>query len=59
LDSWEFHRDREAFETDRRRVADTLAAGYRTLRITWDRLHEGEDAEADRLRRMLGLRRRT
>jgi Transcriptional regulator, AbiEi antitoxin len=59
LDSWEFHQDRDAFETDRARDADTLAAGYRTLRITWDRLHDRGDAEADRLRRMLGLRRPT
>jgi Transcriptional regulator, AbiEi antitoxin len=59
LDSWEFHKDRDAFETDRARDADTLAAGYRTLRITWERLHDRADAEAERLRRMLGLRRRT
>jgi len=58
LDGWEFHSDREAFETDRERDADTLAAGYRTLRVTWDRLHDNGrgDAEAARLKRMLGLR---
>jgi very-short-patch-repair endonuclease len=53
LDGWEFHKDRVAFETDRRRDADTLEAGYRTLRITWERLHECADAEVRRLRRML------
>ncbi len=37
LDSWEFHSDRQAFETDRERDADTMEAGYRTLRITWER----------------------
>ena len=37
LDSWEFHGDRQAFETDRARDADTLEAGYRTLRLTWER----------------------
>jgi hypothetical protein len=53
LDSWEFHGDRRAFETDRARDADTLEAGYRTLRITWERVHAQEDAEAARLRRTL------
>jgi hypothetical protein len=53
LDSWEFHRDRAAFETDRERDADTTAAGYRTVRITWERLHERPEIEAARLSRML------
>lgn len=38
FDSWEFHRTRQAFERDRRRDADHLAAGYRTFRITWRQL---------------------
>jgi hypothetical protein len=56
LDGWEFHKSREAFEDDRARDADTLAAGYRTLRITWDRVHTRAQAEAEaaRLRRLLG-----
>ena len=53
LDSWEFHSDREAFETDRERDADTLEAGYHTLRVTWERLHDRGDAEAARLRNTL------
>ncbi len=53
LDSWEFHRDRETFETDRERDADTLAAGYRTIRITWERLHSRPGTEAARLRQVL------
>jgi Protein of unknown function (DUF559) len=53
LDSWEFHQDRRAFETDRERDADTLTAGYRTLRITWNRLHHQGVTEADRLRQVL------
>ncbi|HWE14035.1 MAG TPA: type IV toxin-antitoxin system AbiEi family antitoxin domain-containing protein [Solirubrobacteraceae bacterium] len=53
LDGWEFHRDRQTFESDRDRDADTLAAGYRTLRITWDRLHQHPGAEAQRLRQIL------
>ncbi len=55
LDSWEFHRDRGAFETDRERDADSLSAGYRTLRATWERLHARGDAEAARLHRILGI----
>ena len=53
LDSWEFHQDRNAFETDRRRDAITLAAGYGTVRITTERL---DDDEADRLRHILNSR---
>ena len=34
LDSWEFHRDRSSFESDRDRDAATLAAGCVTVRIT-------------------------
>jgi hypothetical protein len=53
LDSWEFHGDRAAFETDRERDADTLAEGCRTVRLTWERLHRRGDAEAARLQRIL------
>ncbi len=53
LDGWEFHSDRGAFESDRDRDADTLAAGFSTLRITHERLTVTPDAEADRLRRIL------
>jgi hypothetical protein len=49
LDSWEYHQDRQAFETDRNRDADTLAAGYATVRITHDRFHHQPDQEAQRL----------
>jgi very-short-patch-repair endonuclease len=59
LDGWEFHNDRDAFETDRARDADTLHAGYRTLRITWDRLHRHADAEAKRLWEILRKRQAT
>jgi predicted transcriptional regulator of viral defense system len=54
LDSWEFHQDRHAFKNDRRRDAVTLAAGYATVRITWERL---DAAEAERLSRILHARR--
>ena len=54
LDSWEFHQDHGSFVNDRRRDVMTLAAGYATVRITWERL---EDAEAERLARILQARR--
>ncbi len=53
LDGWEFHHDREAFETDRDRDADTLAAGLKTVRITYERLRQRPEQEADRLRKIL------
>ncbi|HEY5430559.1 MAG TPA: type IV toxin-antitoxin system AbiEi family antitoxin domain-containing protein [Solirubrobacteraceae bacterium] len=56
LDGWAFHRDRLAFESDRDRDADTLAAGFPTLRITWERFHRAPAAEADRLRTILRRR---
>jgi len=56
LDSWEFHQDRRTFERDRRRDADTLAAGYVTVRVTWDRLTNDPEGEARRLRIILAAR---
>lgn len=37
LDSWEFRQDHGSFVNDRRRDVMTLAAGYATVRITWER----------------------
>jgi hypothetical protein len=53
LDSREFHLDAISFEADRERDAETLAHGFRTIRITWERLHERPLPEAARLRRIL------
>jgi hypothetical protein len=53
LDGWDFHSDREAFESDRDRDADTLAAGYHTVRATWERIHERPKREASRLHEIL------
>jgi hypothetical protein len=44
LDGWEFHNDRAAFGSDRERDTALLAAGYLTVRITWDRLHDTPSA---------------
>ena len=38
VDGFAFHSSRTAFERDRVRDADLLAAGYRVIRITWRRL---------------------
>jgi hypothetical protein len=56
LDSWEFHKNRIAFETDRERDAETLAHGLITVRITWDRIHEAPAKEAARLHAILAQR---
>ena len=40
LDGWDFHRSRTAFESDRNRDADTLRAGFVTVRVTWKRMKE-------------------
>ena len=50
VDSWRFHGDRAAFERDRERDSITTAAGFRTVRVTAERLHQ---AEADRLAAIL------
>ncbi len=57
LDGWEFHQTREAFESDRDRDAETLAAGLETVRITWERLKSNPEKEAARLRAILDARR--
>lgn len=53
LDGWAFHRSSAAFESDRDRDADTLAAGWRTVRVTHRRLHGRPEAEAARLQAIL------
>jgi very-short-patch-repair endonuclease len=58
LDGAEFHLDRHAFESDRDRDAELLAAGYVTVRITWERLKLQPAREAERLRRILRNRAR-
>jgi very-short-patch-repair endonuclease len=38
VDSFGFHGHRRAFETDRKRDATLVAAGYRVIRVTWRQL---------------------
>jgi very-short-patch-repair endonuclease len=57
LDGFEYHRDRRSFERDRERDAATLAAGYGTVRLTWERFTGSPDREAARLHAILRARR--
>jgi hypothetical protein len=57
LDSWQFHKDKIAFETDRERDAVTLAHGYVTVRVTEERLENRPDREAHWLDAILARRR--
>jgi very-short-patch-repair endonuclease len=49
VDGWAAHGTRGAFERDRRRDADLLAAGWRVLRISWERLRSEPLWVAERL----------
>ncbi len=53
LDSLEYHNNAIAFHTDRERDAETLAHGFVTVRITWERINATPRREADRLRGIL------
>lgn len=57
LDGWAFHSSRVSFEVDRKKDADTLAAGFGTLRITSARYEQEPDTEAARLHAILAERR--
>jgi very-short-patch-repair endonuclease len=55
LDSWEFHRHRAAFQRDRARDTRLLVAGYRTIRLTHERLDKEADRLATEIRLLLGV----
>ena len=55
LDSWEFHSHRAAFQRDRARDTRLLVAGYRTVRVTHDRLDREAPELAAQLRRLLAV----
>ena len=59
LDGWKFHSNRRSFERDRDKDAALLAAGYVTVRITWERLTQTPAREATRLHEILAARRVT
>ena len=48
-DGWAAHGTRTAFERDRRRDADLLAAGWRVLRISYERLEREPEWVAERI----------
>jgi very-short-patch-repair endonuclease len=56
LDGYRFHSSRASFERDRDRDANTLRGGYGTVRITWDRMINSAEREANRLRAILEAR---
>jgi predicted transcriptional regulator of viral defense system len=58
VDSWEYHRDRAQFESDRDRDATRLAAEIATVRVTWERMNLTPRREADRLLAILAQRSR-
>lgn len=58
VDSWEFHRERGQFESDRDRDATRLAAEIATVRVTWERMNLAPQREADRLLAILAQRSR-
>jgi hypothetical protein len=57
LDGWDFHRDRDKFESDREQDATMLAHQIATIRVTKPRLDTDPDREAARLHTILRGRR--
>lgn len=53
LDGWDTHRARSSFESDRDRDAEQLSHGFRTVRITIERMHGTPAREATRLHEIL------
>jgi Transcriptional regulator, AbiEi antitoxin/Protein of unknown function (DUF559) len=53
LDSYDIHTTRQAFEADRARDRALMAAGYRTIRITWRQLRREPHQLAGQLRTLL------
>jgi very-short-patch-repair endonuclease len=53
LDSWEFHSHRAAFQRDRARDTHLLVAGYRTVRVTHERLDKEAGLLATEIRGLL------
>ncbi len=47
LDSWEYHRTRQAFEDDRRTDRKLKAAGWTVIRVTWRDLDDPDALEAE------------
>jgi hypothetical protein len=56
LDGYEFHSTPRAYENDRERDANALAAGFVTVRITWARMTHAAEREGRRLHGILKAR---
>jgi very-short-patch-repair endonuclease/predicted transcriptional regulator of viral defense system len=56
LDGFGFHSSRASFEDDRERDAEMLVHGLPTVRVTWERLTNSPEHEAERLRAILAAR---
>lgn len=57
LDSWRYLSSCQSFEDSRDRDATMLMYGIATIRITYDRIEDAPDREAERLHRILEDRR--
>lgn len=57
IDGYAFHSARAAFERDRRRDQQLVAAGYRTIRVTWRQLEDESHRLVATLTRALAERR--
>lgn len=44
VDGFQFHGNRRAFETDRRRDAELVARGVRVMRVTWNQIEREPEA---------------
>jgi len=54
VDGYAYHRNRAAFERDRRKDAALVAAGYTVIRVTWRQIEEEPLAVVALLARLLG-----
>lgn len=58
LDGYEFHSSKDRFRSDRDNDTEALTLDIVTVRVTGDRLEQSPAREAERLHRILALRRR-
>ncbi len=56
LDSWAWHHDRDAFESDRTRYTRLAAHGWTVLSITWRRWKDEPDALAHDIQTAIAAR---
>ena len=54
VDGYEHHASLDAFQRDRARQNDLVAAGWTVLRFTWDDVHQRPERVAAAILRLLG-----